>query len=294
MPDPIVAEPVTAAAPSDAPDMEAPDSGPMVAPPTAERDAPEPEAQPDPIPEGPNYEELLAALGDDALRELGPVKSLVARESESMRRKTERAAAAESFTATQQYAGSEAVLNELADAAREAAENLDDYGRPTVSPEKISKASNAVLARGVAVGVNMLSRYLEEQAGETFTLTKAEQEQIEAAQVLYHQKPLDPTPLFRSWLVPFGRAQQEALREQIRTELTPEIRREEQERIKAAAAEAAGEARAGAPSPTPLNGASPSMAAPPADLKSFIGISAALRRGQINDEQAQKAYSELQ
>lgn len=295
MPEPIVAEPVTPAVPDVTPESPVVlGTTPIFAPMTEEAPR-EPEAPAtDPVVEPVNYSEMLEALSDEDLEALAPIKSLVARRNESTRRTTERQAAAESYTAQQQYAGSEAVIADLTAIAREAALSPDDNGNPQVAPDKISKAASAVMGRGVAVGINLLSRYLEEQAGESFVLTKAEQDQIEAAQVLYHQKPLDPTPLIRSWMTPFVRAQQENLRTELRAELAPQIRREEQERIKAEAAAAAGEARAGAPSPTPLNGASPSMAPPPAVLTTYIGISAALQRGQITEAQAQDAYAKIQ
>ena len=292
MPDAAVAEPT--AAPLDAaPDAEQMDA-PMFAPP-AEDAPPGPEVPAAPVPYIPSPEELAAALsglGDDELEKLAPVTSLVARKNESVRRKTEHEAATKRYTEEQQYAGSDAVISDLTEIARAAAENADEYGRPVVDPKSVGKATTAVLARGVAVGINMLSQLLEEQSGADFTLTKAETDGIAAAQVLYHRNPLDPTPLYRAFMSPFVRSQTEVQRAELRAELTPVIRREEQDRIRAATAAAAGESRT-ATAPTALNGASPSTAPARADMTTFVGISAALRAGLATDAQAREAYAKL-
>lgn len=293
MADPIVAEPVTAETTEAVPEQPfVLGTEPMFTPPTDVVE-PDPEVPAEPTPADQTHEEWLAALSDEERENLAPIQSLVARKSESVRRTTERKVAADAYTATQTYAGSEAVIADLTEIAREAAFNTDDNGKPIIAPEKIGKATNAVLARGVAVGVNMLSRYLEEQAPESFTLSKPEQDGIEAAQVLYHQNPLDPTPLFRAWLTPFQRAAQAGLETELTERLRPQIRKEEQERIRAEAAAKAGEERASAPTATSLNGASPSMGRPAKDMTSYIGISAALRNGLASEDEAAKAYAAL-
>ena len=287
-----VAEPVTAAPPEVAPEPESLDA-PMFAPPAEVEVAPEPEVPPAPYQPTPDeIAAALAALGDDDLEKIAPVTSLLARKNESVRRTTEQKAALARYTEEQQYAGSDAVIRDLSAIAAAAADNADEYGKPVVDPKLVGRATTAVLARGVAVGVNMLSQLLEEQSGADFTLTQAEKDGIDAAQVLYHRNPLDPTPLYRAFMSPFLRSQESVREAEVVARLTPIIRREEQDRIKAQTAAAAGESRPDA-TPTALNGASRSNAPKPADLTTYLGISNALRAGQITDTQAGEAYTKL-
>lgn len=287
-----VAEPVTAAPPEVAPEPESLDA-PMFAPPAEVEAAPDPEVPPAPYQPTPDdLAAALAGLADDDLEKIAPVTSLLARKNESVRRTTEQKAALARYTEEQQYAGSDAVIRDLAAIAAEAADNPDEYGKPVVDPKLVGRATTAVLARGVAVGVNMLSQLLEEQSGADFTLTQAEKDGIDAAQVLYHRNPLDPTPLYRAFMSPFLRSQESVREAEVVARLTPIIRREEQDRIKAQTAAAAGESRPNA-APTALNGASQSNAPKPADLTTYVGISAALRAGQVTDAQAREAYAKL-
>lgn len=255
MPDPAaVEEPVTVA------DSEA------EAPPPVDEQAPETETPetPEPTDDAPPSDPpttrmsatelaaLLAELPEEELTSIDPIKSVIARKGESERRRAEAQTAQRIFAERQQYAGTDAVVNDLAAIAREA--ELDERGNPTIDRSKVESAAARVLERGVGMSVQTLSQLLDTMADESFTLTPDEQDQIEAAKTLFHRNPLDPSPLYRSFLRPFVRSQTAALREEIAADERKKVQREFEAKLELERAKLTGDSRRSSTSATPLAG----------------------------------------
>ena len=143
-------------------------------------------------------------LSDDELENLPEVKSLVARKGESARQKAERENTAKIEAANQRFLASGEAFNELQRLATEA--TVDDNGLPVVDRAKANRLFNLMLDGGSTAAVTQIANVLNDVAGEGFELTKAEQDQAAAAQVLWAQNKLDPSPLLRAWLPAVERA----------------------------------------------------------------------------------------
>jgi len=209
-------------------------------------------------PARPNLSELLKGLSDEDLESLPEVKSLVARKGESSRQKAEREATAKIEAANQRYLASGEAFTELQRLAAEA--TLDDNGLPVVDRAKANRLFNLMLDGGSTAAVTQIANVLNDVTGEGFELTKAEQDQAAAAQVLWAQNKLDPSPLLRAWLPAVLRAHTTKVKGDLRKEVEAEVRKEYDAKSKLDTAKAATDGRKAQPGATVVPGGAPGQA----------------------------------
>ena len=208
-------------------------------------------------PARPDLSALLKGLSDDDLESLPEVKSLVARKGESARQKAEREATAKIEAANQRYLASGEAFNELQKIIADAANNLDMNGMPTVDRNGVNRLFNLMLDGGAVSSVNRIANVFNDVTGESFELTKAEQDQAAAAQLLWAQNKLDPSPLIRAWLPAVLRAHAEQVGEDIEKRVEARLRKEYEAKAKLETAKAATDERKAQPGATVVAGGLP-------------------------------------
>lgn len=208
-------------------------------------------------PERPDLSALLKGLSDDDLENLPEVKSLVARKGESARQKAEREATAKLEAANQRYLASGEAFNDLQRMIASAANNLDDNGMPVVDRNQVNRLFNLMLDGGAAASVTRIADVLNDVTGEGFELTKAEQDQAAAAQVLWAQNKLDPSPLLRAWLPAVLRAHETKVEGDVRKRVEREVRAEYEAKAKLDTAKAATDQSKSQPGATVVAGGAP-------------------------------------
>lgn len=207
----------------------------------AETDAPE-ESPPDPF----------ADLSDDDLRDHPKVKSLLAREGESTRQRTERETATRLHSQRQQYVATGQAKEDLTGLLVNA--ERDEAGRPQIDSDRFEQITGDLMSSGSAAAVNVVASVLSELAGDGFAFEEGEQEVVDAALSRYYQNPADPSALIRAWLKPYARAQTSLSRDDIRKEVERDVRAEYKARDDAAKAKQATEGRKQSPGATNVNG----------------------------------------
>lgn len=208
-------------------------------------------------PERPDLSALLKGLSDDDLENLPEVKSLVARKGESARQKAERESTAKIEAANQRYLASGEAFNDLQRMIADAANNLDYNGMPVVDRNQVNRLFNLMLDGGAAASVTRIADVLNDVTGEGFELTKAEQDQAAAAQVLWAQNKIDPSPLLRAWLPAVLRAHETKVEGDVRKRVEREVRAEYEAKAKLDTAKAATDQSKSQPGATVVPGGMP-------------------------------------
>lgn len=189
-------------------------------------------------------------LTDDELSEHPKVKSLLARNGESMRQRTERETANRLHEQQQKFVATGEATQAFLDLVAKAP--LDDNGVPKVDPKQAADLTGAFINRGVAQALNQVAGVLNAETGESFTLSESEKESVENAYARYQQTS-DPAPLIRAWLKPYARHALDTQMESIKADAKKEARRELEAAAKTERAKTTTEERKGR-QPTGVNG----------------------------------------
>ena len=201
--------------------------------------------------EAPSLLELIKGKTDDEIADIPEIKSLLARTSESVRRKTEAQSAAQHNAERVNAVATGAVNDELINLMSQA--DMDSNGNPVLPREKVAGLTTDIMGAGIQNAIVGMGSVLSEAAGEGFQLTNDELESVKAAWALYNTKPTDPSPVMRAYLKPYDRYRDSLRLEELKAEATRQVKAEQAAAAKADKAKAATDSRRG-PGATPVSG----------------------------------------
>lgn len=256
------------------------------APETAVLDAPETDT-----PDAP--ETVLPSLDDldeETLRSHPKVKDILARESESARRRQENADALKAEERDRDWMRRGEHLDDLTAILRKGVAT-DEAGelRLDLDRKSIGDFADRMWTANVRASVSTLSSLIDEQLGDT-PVTAEEQTKLRDAYAAFVQDPRGgATPFLQSQISLLQRAAVEAAKPALRKEIERELRQEYETRAEAdqrKRAEASG--RAGA-SATDVAGA----AANQIDTKTVVGIMRAKNAGLITEDASRDYLNKL-
>lgn len=210
-PDASAQQPVTAPDQQLPPDpVEAtPETEPATSPETAAADAPDIAA-------------LLGDLSAEELQELGPVKDVLARSAESVRRTTEADGAR---LASQQRR--QALVGDEATTALRLAFTVGADGEPKIDDEALGAGVNSIFTGSVDVAVRTVGLIVDDSVPKDFPMTREDAERFQGALTAFEKDPTGGAEnLIREYVGISNRAAVAAAEGEMRTELTKDIRKE--------------------------------------------------------------------
>ena len=274
------AAPVDTAALEEAPPLDAPETASSFAPETTP--APAAPETVTPEPEKPDLASLLGSLKHEELRELAPIKDLVARENESVRRKTENEAAKLNAQARQEWLAKGDYARDLDGILRKSV-HTNDLGEINMNLDRngVESFVDKVWGASTLGTLNAALTVIEAQMPEGVTLDPAD---LRTLQDLYAESMKNPVKSQELLVAEIGVLKKvwlESAKSDLRKEIEADIRKEAEAAVKSASIREADEAQRESPSPTRVTG---SGGAPTA-YASLTAATAAYHDGDITHDQ---------
>ena len=223
----------------------APDQRPE---PVREAEVPEtePAAAPETVETGPDHAALLGDLDEDALSELGPVKDLLARREESMRRRTE----VDSARQASQLRREELVGDEATKAIRQGF-SVGDAGELQIDDEAVAGGVAGIFAGSVDLAVRTLGGIVDETVPKDFPIEREAAQDLQQALTAFEQNPTTGAgSLIRQYVSLSNRAAVAAAREEMRVEVEKDVRKDYEAKATVDERRRADDAQAASPGPT--------------------------------------------
>lgn len=279
-PEAAVTADTTAEAPPSDVSVETPETASVESPETGLPETPETEAPKNPLDD----------LDEESLLEHPKVKDILARQTESARRRAEHEANSRKAQADIEWVQKQEYVNDFADILRSGLTEGDDGPSLRLDPKRIANVTERLWASNVRGSVGAISNLVSERLGKDFEIASADAERLRDTHAEFQA---DPTGKAADYLaVVLDLAEQRAVKArepELRKELEKAIRKEfetKAEADKRKAAEAADRAKGSA---TDVQGG----AANHFNLKTVSGLGKAKAAGAITDAEYLKHLQEL-
>lgn len=243
--------------------------------------APAPETAPS-APETPDYASILAGIPEEVLREAAPIKGIVARENESIRRRTENDTTRQMARQRQEWLAKGEYASDLEGLLKNSVQS-DDLGETRVALDRkgVEGFVDRVWDASVIGTRDAALKVIESQLPEGVKLAP---DDIRELQELYAESTRNPAKsddLLKAELALLKREWLNEAKADLRKEIEAEIKKDAEARAKSETIKQADEAQRESPAPTRVAGSGGA----PTQFGSLADATAAYHDGDITHEQ---------
>jgi hypothetical protein len=242
---------------------------------------PAPETAPS-VPETPDYASILSSLKAEDLRELAPVKDLLARENESIRRRTENDTAKTMARQRQEWLAKGEYATDLEGLLKNSVHS-DDLGETRVALDRkgVESFVDKVWDASVLGTINATLKVIESQLPDGVKIAPDDLRNLQDLYAESMKNPAKSQDLLSAELSLLKKEWLNAAKPALRKEIEAEIKKDAEARAKSETIKQADDAQRETPSPTRISGSGGA----PTSFDSLTAATAAYHDGEITHDQ---------